>query len=75
MGVSVGDAADLVLLDANPLAHRPNTLKIRAVVLNGRYLSHTDWLTCSESRSLPRSRLIKRLPSLPAIFKFNLQGG
>ena len=35
-------SADLVLLDANPLDDIHNTRKIRAVVLNGRYLSRAD---------------------------------
>jgi hypothetical protein len=36
--VEKGKLADLVLLDANPLQDIHNTRKIRAVVLNGRYL-------------------------------------
>jgi amidohydrolase family protein len=36
--VEKGKLADLVLLDANPLKDIHNTQKIRAVVLNGRYL-------------------------------------
>lgn len=40
--VRKGSVADLVLLDANPLADIANTRKIRAVVLNGRYLSRSD---------------------------------
>jgi imidazolonepropionase-like amidohydrolase len=36
--VEKGKFADLVLLDANPLEDICNTRKIRAVVLNGRYL-------------------------------------
>jgi imidazolonepropionase-like amidohydrolase len=36
--VAPGKLADLVLLDANPLADIRNTRKIRAVVLNGRIL-------------------------------------
>jgi hypothetical protein len=35
--VSAGKLADLVLLDANPLADITNTTQIRAVVANGRY--------------------------------------
>ena len=35
--VAPGKLADLVLLDANPLADIRNTRKIRAVVANGRY--------------------------------------
>lgn len=34
-----GKLADLVLLDANPLADISNTRKINAVAVNGRYLS------------------------------------
>ena len=36
--VAPGKLADLVLLDADPLANIRNTLRIRAVVANGRYL-------------------------------------
>jgi hypothetical protein len=35
--VAPGKLADLVLLDANPLADITNTMRIRAVVANGRY--------------------------------------
>jgi imidazolonepropionase-like amidohydrolase len=35
--VTAGKLADLVLLDGNPLADITNTMKIRAVVANGRY--------------------------------------
>src|SRR5262249_47027480 len=35
--VAQGKLADLVLLDADPLADITNTTKIRAVVANGRY--------------------------------------
>jgi imidazolonepropionase-like amidohydrolase len=37
--IEKGKLADLVLLDANPLADISNTRKINAVVVNGRYLS------------------------------------
>jgi imidazolonepropionase-like amidohydrolase len=40
--VEKGKRADLVLLDANPLADIVNTRKIRSVVLNGRYFSRAD---------------------------------
>ena len=40
--VRKGNAADLVLLDANPLVDIANSRRIRAVVLNGRYLSRGD---------------------------------
>ena len=39
--VENGKLADLVLLDANPLDDISNTQRIRAVVLNGRYLDRT----------------------------------
>ena len=38
--VESGKIANLVLLDANPLEDIRNTRKIRAVVLNGKYLSY-----------------------------------
>ena len=40
--VEKGKVADLVLLDASPLADIGNTRKIRAVVLAGRYFSRAD---------------------------------
>ncbi len=40
--VEEGKAADLVLLDGNPLTDIENVRKIRAVVVNGRYLSRAD---------------------------------
>ncbi len=40
--IEAGKAADLVLLDANPLADIRNTQKIRAVVMRGRYFSRAD---------------------------------
>ena len=40
--VEKGKAADLVLLDANPLDDIRNTRRIAAVVANGRYLSRAD---------------------------------
>jgi hypothetical protein len=40
--VETGHMADLVLLEANPLADIRNTLKIAAVVLAGRYYSRQD---------------------------------
>ena len=35
--VAAGKLADLVLLDADPLADVTNTMAVRAVVANGRY--------------------------------------
>jgi imidazolonepropionase-like amidohydrolase len=40
--IEVGKFADLVLLDADPLADIHNTQKIRAVVARGRYFSRID---------------------------------
>jgi hypothetical protein len=40
--VAAGKLADLVLLDANPLEDIANTLRIRAVVANGRYFDRSD---------------------------------
>ena len=40
--VEQGKLADLVLLDADPLADIANTRKIRAVVAGGRYFSRED---------------------------------
>jgi imidazolonepropionase-like amidohydrolase len=38
-GIAVGQRADLVLLDADPLDNIRNTARVRGVVLNGRFLS------------------------------------
>jgi imidazolonepropionase-like amidohydrolase len=40
--IQAGKRADLVLLDANPLADIHNTQKIRAVIVNGRLLERAD---------------------------------
>ena len=40
--IELGKAADLVLLDADPLADIHNTQKIRAVIMRGRYFSGAD---------------------------------
>ena len=40
--VETGKIADLLILEANPLADISNTQKIGAVILNGRYFSHSD---------------------------------
>lgn len=40
--VGTGKRADLVLLDADPLADIANTAKINAVVLGGRLLTRAD---------------------------------
>jgi imidazolonepropionase-like amidohydrolase len=52
--VATGKLADLVLLDANPLADITNTTTIRAVVANGRYFDRAalDRLL-SEARGKP----------------------
>ncbi len=40
--IEAGKAADLVLLDANPLVNIHNTEKIRGVVMRGRYFSRAE---------------------------------
>lgn len=40
--IEAGKVADLVLLDANPLADIHNTRKIRAVIVRGRYFGRPD---------------------------------
>ncbi len=40
--VAVGKRADLLLLDADPVADVANTRKIAAVVVGGRFLSHSE---------------------------------
>ena len=40
--IEKGKSADLVLLDADPLADIHNTQKIAGVILRGRYFSRTD---------------------------------
>jgi imidazolonepropionase-like amidohydrolase len=40
--IETGKTADLVILEANPLADIANTQKIAAVIVNGRYFSHSD---------------------------------
>jgi imidazolonepropionase-like amidohydrolase len=40
--IQAGKRADLILLDADPLADIGNTQKIRIVVLNGRFLDRTE---------------------------------
>jgi len=37
--IDTGKLADLILLDANPLDDISNTQKIRAVIVDGRYLN------------------------------------
>ncbi len=40
--VTVGKLADLLILDDNPLLEISNTQKIYAVIVNGKYISHSD---------------------------------
>jgi cytosine/adenosine deaminase-related metal-dependent hydrolase len=54
--IAPGQLADLVLLDANPLADIANTRRIRAVVANGRYFDRAalDALLAQASRRAVR---------------------
>lgn len=54
--IAAGKVADLVLLDADPLADIRNTRQIRAVVVNGRYLDRAalDSLLAAPERRTPR---------------------
>jgi imidazolonepropionase-like amidohydrolase len=40
--VTEGKFADLLILENNPLVDISNTQKINAVIVNGRYISHSD---------------------------------
>ena len=40
--IETGKMADLVILEANPLADITNTQKVAAVIVNGHYISHSD---------------------------------
>ena len=40
--IETGKMADLVILEANPLADIANTQKVAAVIVNGHYISHSD---------------------------------
>ncbi|HTA22081.1 MAG TPA: amidohydrolase family protein [Terriglobales bacterium] len=40
--IEKGKLADLVILDANPLADIHNTTKINAVIAQGKFLDRTD---------------------------------
>ncbi len=56
--VSVGKRADLVLLDANPLIDIRNTQRIRAVMLDGRWLTRPalDALLADAAKSIADAR-------------------
>ena len=55
--VAPGRLADLVLLDANPLADIKNTARIHAVVLNGRLLTRADLdRLLDEARAIAQAR-------------------
>jgi imidazolonepropionase-like amidohydrolase len=62
--VDAGKRADLVVLDANPLADIRNTTKIRAVVVNGHYLNRSALdrilaeVEAAARRDLSRSRAL-----------------
>jgi hypothetical protein len=62
--VDVGKVADLVLLDADPLADITNTTQIRAVVANGRYFDRValDGLLAQAERAAQQSPRQTRQP-------------
>jgi imidazolonepropionase-like amidohydrolase len=60
--VAMGKMADLVLLDANPLADIANTQKIAAVIVNGRYFSRNDL----QSMLQKAEESAKKQPTKPA---------
>lgn len=51
--IEAGKEADLVLLDADPLADIHNTERIRAVILRGRYFSRDDLNAMLSRAALP----------------------
>ena len=57
--VAAGKLADLVLLDADPLADIANTTMIRAVMANGRYFDRDalDRLS-AETRAMRRANAV-----------------
>ena len=52
--IEPGKAADMVLLDADPLADIHNTEKVRAVVMRGRYFSRASLDDMLETLARPR---------------------
>jgi imidazolonepropionase-like amidohydrolase len=57
--VAPGARADLLLLDANPLADVANTERIAGVMLRGRWLSAADLRRIAERENLPPWRRIR----------------
>ena len=56
--VAAGKLADLVLLDADPLADIANVLKLWAVVANGHYYDHTTLLALDPEGFRPANGLV-----------------
>jgi len=54
--VEVGKAADLVLLDANPIEDIRNADKIEDAVVCGRYLDRSTWTKCSRGNLILPAR-------------------
>jgi len=70
--IQPGALADLVLLDANPLADVRNTEMIRAVVANGRYFDRTrldQMLTQAEAAAKRTEEVRPRRPISPPLVK------
>jgi hypothetical protein len=51
--IAVGGRTNLVLLDANPLAEIRHTMRIRGVMVRGRWYDRNAWIGCSRSWRRP----------------------